>query len=266
MMNSVKKSIPFRIRFIIKKIFYLGTSYYCNCCESHIRRFCPGGEDLPPVVENRITGAGYREQDYCPVCKSTYRHRMVWLYLQELKIWGNPLTVLHVAPEEMIARKLRRMKQLKYISGDTDPERYRHFTDAIRLDITQIPFADETFDIIICNHVLEHIPDDRLAMGELHRVLKPEGFAVLQVPLSKILEKTYENPAIQSEEERLRHFGQKDHVRIYGKDYAPRLTSAGFEVTEYNPFAESHHPAIDKLALDPDERVFVARKACRIRI
>ncbi|MBN2214073.1 MAG: methyltransferase domain-containing protein [Bacteroidales bacterium] len=264
MMYSIRKFIPYRIKFILKKIFYLGNSYYCNCCQSHIRRFCPGGEDLPPVVEYRITGAGYREQDYCPVCKSTYRHRMVWLYLQELKIRENCCTILHIAPEEMIARRLSLMKQLKYVTGDTEPDRYRHFTNAIKINITQIPFNDETFDIIICNHVLEHIPDDRLAMKELYRVLRPEGFALLQVPVSEILEKTYEDPAIQTEEERLKHFGQKDHVRIYGKDYLQRLANTGFEVEVYNPFKESTYPAIDKLALNPDERVIVARKARKI--
>lgn len=263
MMNRIKKKVPFRIKMILKKIFYFGTSYYCNCCKSHIRRFCPGGEDLPPVVKYRIIGAGYREQDYCPVCKSTYRHRMVWLYLQELKIWHHKMTVLHIAPEEMIARMLSRMKQLNYITGDTDPDRYRHFTDAIRVDITQLSFADETFDIIICNHVLEHIPDDRSAMKEIQRTLKPEGFALLQVPLSEILEKTYENADIRTEGERLKHFGQKDHVRIYGKDYRQRLNDAGFEVTEYNPLKESSHTAIEKMALNPDERVIIARKAHR---
>lgn len=261
MMNRIKEKVPFRLKMILKKIIYFGTSYYCNCCQSHIRRFCPGGENLPPVVKYKIIGAGYREQDYCPVCKSTYRHRMVWLYLRELNIWHNQMTVLHIAPEEMIARMLSRMKQLNYITGDTDPDRYRHFTDAIRIDITRLPFADATFDIIICNHVLEHIPDDRSAMNEIHRVLKPEGFALLQVPLSEILEKTYENADILTEGERLKQFGQKDHVRIYGKDYWQRLNDAGFAVAEYNPFKESSHNAIEKLALNPDERITIVRKA-----
>jgi predicted SAM-dependent methyltransferase len=261
MINMIKKKVPFRIKMIVKKIFYFGTGYYCNCCNSHIRRFCPGGENLPPVIKYRIIGAGYREQDYCPVCKSTYRHRMVWLYLQELKIWHHKMSVLHIAPEEMISRMLGRLKQLNYIAGDTDPDRYRHFTDAIRIDITQLSFAEATFDIIICNHVLEHIADDRSAMNEIHRVLKPEGFALLQVPLSEMLEKTYENAEIRTEGERLIHFGQKDHVRIYGKDYRQRLRDAGFVVTEYNLFKESSHTAIEKLALNTDERIIIARKA-----
>jgi SAM-dependent methyltransferase len=261
-MHKIKKYIPYQIKLFFRKMFYLGTGYYCNCCGSHIRRFFPGGEDLPPIVENKIIGAGFREQDYCPVCKSTYRHRLVWLYLKELNIWKNPMAVLHVAPEEMIARKLSRMKPLKYFAGDSNPERYEHYTSAIRLDITHIPFADETFDVIICNHVLEHITDDRLAMREIYRVLKPEGLALLQVPVSEVIEITYENPDIVTAEERLKHFGQKDHVRIYGKkDYLLRLAGSGFKVTEYNPFRESNCSLLEKLALNPDERVTVVRKA-----
>ena len=217
---------------------------------------------MPPILKNKIIGAGYREQDYCPVCKSTYRHRLVWLYLKELNIWKNPMTVLHIAPEEMIARKLARMKQLRYITGDADPERYNHYTRAIRLDITHLPFDDASFDVIICNHVLEHIADDKLAMSEIYRVMKPEGFALLQVPLSGVIDKTYEDPGIVTEEERVEHFGQKDHVRIYGKkDYLMRLTGSGFKVTEYNPFRESNYCMLEKLALNPDERVTVGRKA-----
>ncbi len=261
MTGLIKKNIPYNIKLLLKKIFYLGFKYYCNCCGSHIRRFCPGGEDLPPILENKIIGAGYRNQDYCPVCKSTYRHRMVWMYLKELEIWKEDVTVLHVAPEEMIARKLSRIRHIKYITGDTDPDRYRHYTNAIRLDITRIPFTDSTFDVIICNHVLEHISDDRQAMKELYRILKPQGFAMLQVPLSGVTGETYENAAIRTEEERLEQFGQKDHVRIYGKkDYLSRLAGSGFKVTEYNPFSESKYNLLDKLALDPAERIMVARK------
>ena len=263
MITQIKKNIPYPVKLFFKKIFYLGTRYYCNCCGSHVRRFCSGGEDLPPILENKIIGAGFREQDYCPVCKSTYRHRLVWLYLNNLKIWKNHLSVLHIAPEEMIARKLRRLKQIKYITGDTNPGRYRHYTSAIRLDITHLPFEDDTFDVIICNHVLEHISDDRQAMNELFRVLKPEGFSMVQVPISEVLEKTFEDKTVLTEEERLKHFGQKDHIRIYGKDYFKRLTSSGFKVTVYNPFEESSHPMLEKLALDPVERVFIASKVVK---
>ena len=260
MITQVKKNIPYPVKLLFKKSFYLGTRYYCNCCGSHIRRFCSGGENLPPILENKIIGAGYREQDYCPVCKSTYRHRLVWLYLSNLKIWDNPLSVLHIAPEEMIARKLSRIKHLKYITGDTNPDRFRHYTSAIRLDITHIPFENDTFDVIICNHVLEHISDDRKAMNELFRVLKPEGFSMMQVPLSSVLNQTYEDPLLTTEEERLKHFGQKDHVRIYGEDYFLRLEDAGFmlEITGVSDF--SHVTRISRMAIHEKEKVIVGFK------
>ena len=260
MINELKKNIPYPVKLLFKKIFYLGTRYYCNCCGSHIRRFCSGGKDLPPILKYKITGAGYREQDFCPVCKSTYRHRLVWLYLSNLKIWKNQLSVLHIAPEEMIARKLRRLKQIKYITGDTNPDRYRYYTSAIKLDITHLPFENNTFDVIICNHVLEHISDDRQAMKELFRVLKPEGFSMMQVPLSSVLKQTYEDSLVATEEARLNHFGQKDHVRIYGEDYYLRLEDAGFmlEIKGVSDF--SHVPRISRMALHEKEKVIVGFK------
>lgn len=260
MINHIKRNIPFRIKILIKKTFYLGTRYYCNCCGSHIRSFCSGGEDLPPIIENKVTGAGYRKQDYCPVCKSTYRHRLVWMYLSNLKIWKKQLSVLHIAPEEMIARKLSGIKHLNYITGDSNPDRYRHYTSAIRLDITHIPFEDNTFDVIICNHVLEHIADDRKAMNELYRVLKPGGFSMMQVPLSSVLRQTYEDPLTTTEEERIKCYGQKDHVRIYGEDYYRRLEDAAFKLEITGVSEYSHVPRINRMALHENEKVVIGFK------
>ena len=260
MINQIKRAIPFGIKILLKKILNLGTRYYCNCCGSHIRRFCAGGENLPPIVDNKIIGAGYREQDYCPVCRSTYRHRLVWLYLSSLKIWKKPLSVLHIAPEEMVARKLSEIRQLRYITGDTNPDRYSHYTGAIRMDITRIPFEDNTFDVIICNHVLEHITDDRKAISELYRALKPGGFSMMQVPISEVLKQTHEDPMITTEEERVKQFGQKDHVRIYGEDYFKRLEDAGFrlEITGLSDY--THIPRVSRMALHEKEKVVVGYK------
>ncbi len=136
------------------------------------------------------------------------------------------INLLHVAPERNLQKILRSFSYIEYISGDLNPS-----TDCdIRLDITNINFEDNFFDVIICNHVLEHIVDDRKAMHELFRVLKPKGIAILQVPISKTARETFEDFPIISPEEREKYFGQKDHVRIYGKDYKNRIESAGFKV------------------------------------
>jgi len=140
---------------------------------------------------------------------------------------GKPKTMLHFAPERAFQGKLRHIPNLTYVSADLLVGRAD-----VALDITQLPFRDDAFAIIYCSHVLEHVPDDRKAMRELHRVLHPAGWAVLQVPITA--ERTYEDPSITDPKERERVFGQHDHVRRYGPDYVDRLEEAGFKVTIFN--------------------------------
>ena len=132
---------------------------------------------------------------------------------------------------------------------------YQYDDTVQHMDITALPFPDGQFDWVICNHVLEHIEEDQKAMSELYRVLKPGGCALLQVPISRKLEITYEDFNIQSPEEREKHFGQNDHVRVYGNDYPKRLKSAGFEVEEIIPT-----PSQKKFGLNPKEVVFICNK------
>ena len=122
----------------------------------------------------------------------------------------------------------KHQKNIDYLTADIDPEMVME-----HMDITNIQYPENSLDAIICNHVLEHIPDDRKAMEELYRVLKPGGWAILQVPFSKILKKTFEDATVTTSQDREQIFGQTDHVRIYGKDYTSRLKQAGFEVEEY---------------------------------
>ena len=133
------------------------------------------------------------------------------------------LRVLHFAPEHIFDRAFKSLDNLDYMTADLDPNRAM-----IEMDITNITYEDNSFDVILCSHVLEHVMDDKKAMSELFRVLSPGGWAILQAPVLR--EKTYEDPAIVTPEERERLFGQRDHVRIYGLDYRDRLESAGFNV------------------------------------
>ncbi len=185
---------------------------FCPICKNYADRFDPAGVKK-------------REDSKCPSCGARERHRLLWLYLTERTdlFDGRKKSVLHVAPERCLCRLIEPIPGVDYVSADL-----RRKSAKVQMDITDIAFRDDYFDVILCSHVLEHIPDDRKAMSELFRVLKPGGWAILQVPLGR--EKTFEDPTVTSPEERLRLFGHVDHVRRYGKDFKERLESAGFQV------------------------------------
>lgn len=157
----------------------------------------------------------------------------MWLYLQnETQFFTEKLKVLHIAPEQEFLRRFKKMDNLDYTSADL----FSPIVD-VKADILDLPFADNSFDVIICNHVLEHIVEDRKAMSELYRVMKPGGWGILQVPMKNSLEKTYEDFTITDPKERQKYFGQYDHVRWYGMDYFDRLRSVGFQ-TEINFYSQ----------------------------
>ena len=167
-----------------------------------------------------------RENALSPGTLSLERHRQMWLYLKnETDFFTQNYKVLHIAPEQEFLRKFKKMKNLEYTSADL----FSPIVD-VKADILDLPFEDESFDVIFCNHVLEHIIDDRKAMSELYRVMKKGGWGILQVPMKNSLEKTYEDFTITDPKERQKHFGQYDHVRWYGMDYFERLKSVGFSV------------------------------------
>lgn len=152
----------------------------------------------------------------------------MWLYLQRhTGFFTDQMKVLHMAPEQCFYGRFRKMENLDYLCGDL----YSPLAD-VKFDLHDIPFEDDRFDVIFCNHVLEHVDDDHQCMKELCRVLKPGGFAILQVPIDYSRETTYEDPTITSPEEREKHFWQKDHVRLFAKDYPKKLDAAGFVVHE----------------------------------
>jgi predicted SAM-dependent methyltransferase len=215
------------------------------------------GYDFPVILEKQITGSGLRIA-MCPVCSSSDRIRLLYLFLKtKTNLFIQPIKLLHLAPEKPLMDIFIKQKNIDYLTADLNPENVME-----KMDITYIQYPKNTFDVILCNHVLEHIPDDRKAMSELLRVLKPGGWAILQVPISKVLEKTYEDFTITSSQEREKHFGQKDHVRIYGKDYTQRLKEAGFMVEEYN---WSNDPDLgndeNRFGLNRDETVYYCIKA-----
>jgi len=202
---------------------YEGNSVECPACGATFRIFIPAGNPL-------------RENAKCPQCESVERGRLMWLYMTEathLFIGNSVIRLLHFAPEKIFYEKFSRLRDLEYIPCDLCPEKYIFGgkKKVAKVDITRIPFDDQSFDIILCSHVLEHIPDDALAMSELYRVMKPGGWGIFQVPIDHTMEKTYEDFSITTTEGRKKAFGQSDHVRRYGTDYKERLEEAGFKVT-----------------------------------
>jgi SAM-dependent methyltransferase len=167
----------------------------------------------------------------CWSCGALERHRSVWLYLDRNAGMLRPgMTIVHIAPEPMLGGRFRGLPDVRYLSGDLTAE----FGPEI-LDVTALPYGDASIDAVVCNHVLEHVPDDAGAMREIHRVLKPTGWAMLLVPDVLGQDVTLEDPSISDPEERLRRFGQRDHVRRYGWDYVRRLSEAGFDVEVDRP-------------------------------
>lgn len=163
-----------------------------------------------------------------PSTLSLERHRLLWLYLKnETDFFSKNLKVLHFAPEQCFLKRFRKLNNLDYTTTDLESP----IAD-VKADICNLPFNENEFDVILCNHVLEHIPDDTKAMQELYRILKPGGFGVFQIPQDLSREKTFEDNSITDKKERAKIFGQYDHVRIYGRDYFDKLRSIGFKVDE----------------------------------
>ncbi len=211
-----------------------------------------------PVCESRFAGfqpAHNRPAAKCPGCGSLERHRLAWLFLQrETDLFaGRPLSLLHAAPEPMLKKRFRALNHLEYLSIDIESP----IADE-KMDMTQLDLDDETFDCTYCSHVLEHIPDDRAAMGELYRILRPGGWGLLLVPILR--ETTYEDPAIVDPADRLEAFGQADHVRKYGRDFADRLQSVGFSVEEIPYAATLDRQTSARYGLDVKELVHFCRK------
>lgn len=172
-----------------------------------------------------------RSEAQCAWCGALERHRLTWLFFKrrtDLFIEKRHRRVLHVAPEPCFEKRLRKLLGPGYLTADLLAERVDR-----KMDICNIDFPDNTFDFIYCSHVFEHVSDDRKAMAEFHRVLKQDGCAVLLVPIT--VERTIEDPSITDAKERLRLFGQEDHVRRYGPDYVERLQAAGFKVNRIAP-------------------------------
>jgi predicted SAM-dependent methyltransferase len=225
------------------RIRYFGFRFRCPCCGGTFRVFLP-------------YGVRRRENAQCPGCFCLERHRLLWLYLrQRTPFFTGRLRVLDVAPVPFLQRRWRRLRALDYLSVDLESP-----AAMVHMDTTRLALPDEQVDAILCYHVLEHVRDDRQALRELFRVLRPGGWAILQARVDHGRSTTYEDPAVTSPEECERVFGQRDHVRIYGEDYVERLRQAGFEV-KVDRFVDELGPAaIRRYSLRTDESIYFCTK------
>lgn len=246
-LNTIPRPLLIKLSIIGRPIlafFLKGNKFTDPIDGKSYRKFLPYG------YEN------VRENVLSPGTLSLERHRLFWLYLKnETDFFTENLKVLHFAPEQAFYKKFRKMKNLDYTTTDLNSP----IAD-VKADLCALPFKDNEFNFIICNHVLEHIPDDTKAMEEIYRVLAPGGTAILQVPYKASLETTFEDDTITDPKERALIFGQYDHVRVYGMDYFEKLRTIGFKVESVDYTNQFSKSEIEKYRLPIGELLPVCRK------
>ncbi len=212
--------------------------------EKQFKSFLPYGYESP------------RDNVLSPSTLSLERHRLLWLYLKnETDFFTAPLKILHFAPEQAFYKRFRKLNNLDYVTTDLNSP----LAD-VKADICNLPFDDASFDVIFCNHVLEHIPNDTKALQEMYRILKPGGWGVFQIPQDLKRATTFEDDSITDRKERAKIFGQYDHVRIYGLDYFEKLRTIGFKVEEVDYTSKMSSEEIERYRLANGEIIPVVRK------
>jgi SAM-dependent methyltransferase len=254
----MKKLISLLIRFVPRKylqrvagaggkvlsLFYRGSAVTCPICNVSFRTFLSYG---------RINR---RPNALCPECLSLERHRLIYLYLKSKGFFNKKLAVLHIAPEACFIKRFEKTHGDGYITADIESPLAK-----VKMDIHQIPFEAGTFDVVLCNHVLEHVDDDLKAIGEIGRVLRKGGYAILQVPFfHPIPKETFEDFTITDPKQREKVFGQADHVRRYGKDYPLRIQKAGLIPIEDGYVLRMHPTEIRKFGLAAGEIIYGGEK------
>ena len=246
-LNLIPRTVLIRLSYVVRPLvaFFLRGSRYTDPIDGRsYRKFLPYGYEK------------VRENVLAPGTLSLERHRLCWLYLQnETNLFSTAQKVLHFAPEQAFLKRFRKLKHLEYTTTDLNSP----IAD-VKADICALPFDDNSYDFIICNHVLEHIPDDTKAMRELYRILAPGGTAILQVPYDKNRTVTFEDNSITDAKARARIFGQYDHVRVYGMDYFEKLRSIGFHVEAVDYTASLSEEQINNYRLAKGELIPVCNK------
>ncbi|MCX6269990.1 MAG: class I SAM-dependent methyltransferase, partial [Bacteroidetes bacterium] len=229
MYNTIIKKPVRNIKLIANQINSKRECYICHRRFNHFNKYQGGIKNVPLWLRKLEIVGSDPDNFKCPFCGSTDRERHLYMYFDKLNLWENlrDKSVLHFAPEIQLRKKIEQYAPAKYIKADLYPSD----STIQKMDTTNIPFNNESFDIVICNHVLEHIPDHMKALKEIFRILKPNGIAILQTPFSKLLKKNIEDEAINTDELRLIFYGQTDHVRVFSEpQFIQSLVTAGFIV------------------------------------
>ncbi len=246
-LNIVPRPILIRLSYLVRPMlaYYLkGDKYIDPIDQKSFKSFLPYGY------------ATTRNNVLSPSTLSLERHRLLWLYLvNETDFFTKEYTVLHFAPEQAFYKRFRKQPNLTYTTTDLESP----LAD-VKADICNLPFLDNSFDIILCNHVLEHIPQDTKAMQELYRVMKPGAMGIFQIPQDLTRETTFVDDTITDPKERTSVFGQYDHVRIYGRDYFDKLRDIGFIVHEIDYTKNFTPEQLATYALSPGEIIPVCYK------
>jgi SAM-dependent methyltransferase len=247
LLNTIPRPILIRLSYLARPIlaFLLKGKTYTDPIDGRsFRMFLPYGYGTQ------------RNNVLSPSTLSLERHRLLWLYLKgETDFFSAPKKVLHFAPEQAFYKLFRNLKNLDYTTTDL----LSPLAD-VKADICNLPFEDNTYDVILCNHVLEHIPDDKKAMQELFRVLKPGGMGIFQIPQDLNRTITFSDDSITDQKERAKIFGQYDHVRIYGRDYFDKLRDIGFTVNELDYTASLPAELVEKYCLAKGEILPICTK------
>lgn len=247
-LNTIPRPLLIRLSYVFKffaPIVLKGNNVECPVCEKSFKKFLPYGYN-----DNQ------RENVLCPYDLTLERHRLMWIYLKtKSNFFTEDLKVMHIAPEQCFYKLFKNQKNLDYTTGDLEsPLADLHF------DLHKIPLEDNQYDVIFCNHVMEHVENDVQCMQELLRIMKPGGWGIFQVPIDTTRDTTYEDASITDPKEREKHFWQYDHVRLYGTNYPNVLRSAGFEVEEYDYSKELDEETYRKYCFHKGEIMYIVRK------
>ena len=246
-LNLIPRPLLIRLSYVVRPVlaFFLKGDTYTDPIDGRsFKSFLPYGY------------GNQRNNVLSPSTLSLERHRLLWLYLKsETRFFKDNLRVLHFAPEQAFYKRFKKMSNLKYVTTDLNSP----LAD-VKADICNLPFENNEFDVILCNHVLEHIPDDTKAMQELYRVLKKGGMGIFQIPQDLNRDISFEDNTITDKKERAKVFGQYDHVRIYGRDYFEKLRKIGFKVAEVDYTCTFSDDDISKYCLAQGEIIPVVHK------
>ncbi len=249
LLRTIPRPILISLSLVFQKlspILYAGNKYEDPINGKTYRKFLPYG----------YSAVANRKNVLSPGTMSLERHRLMWLYLKnKTNFFTQNLKVLHIAPEQCFYKLFKAMKNLDYTTGD-----YNSPIADIHFDLHNAPFEDNSFDVVFCNHVLEHVEDAHQCMTELYRIMRPGGWGIFQVPIDINRQVTYEDKSIVTPEDRELHYWQKDHLRLFGLDYGAKLRAAGFDVVEDDYAKTLSVEEADRYRISRDEVIYLCKK------